>query len=138
MTPSLLGDAFAHHLWATERLIEECAALSADQLASRAPGTYGSIIETLRHLVSSDCWYLSFFRDGTGQIDEKANTTLDELRSLVGSNGSAWMEVLAGRSIRMRTLSNSTTVGKSTRRRVSAWRRSYTTAPITAARCARR
>jgi hypothetical protein len=25
MTTSLLSDAFAHHIWATERLIDECA-----------------------------------------------------------------------------------------------------------------
>ena len=33
MTTSLLGDAFAHHAWATERLIDACAALAPEQLA---------------------------------------------------------------------------------------------------------
>jgi hypothetical protein len=30
MTTALLSDAFAHHIWATERLIDECAALTPE------------------------------------------------------------------------------------------------------------
>jgi uncharacterized damage-inducible protein DinB len=54
MPTSLLIDAFAHHNWATQRVIDACAALTPEQLATPAPGTYGSIIDTLRHLVGAD------------------------------------------------------------------------------------
>jgi uncharacterized damage-inducible protein DinB len=57
MTTSLLGDAFSHHIWATERLIDECAGLTPEQLKTPTPGTYGSIIDTLPHLVQADSWY---------------------------------------------------------------------------------
>lgn len=60
---SLLDDAFAHHIWATERLIDACATLTREQLVTSTPGTYGPIMATLAHLVSSDGWYLSFFRE---------------------------------------------------------------------------
>ncbi len=93
---TLLDDAFAHHIWATERLIDECAALTPEQLRTPAPGTYGSIIETFRHLVSSDGWYLGFFRDQPVRIDEEADVSLAELRSAITTNGAAWMELLAG------------------------------------------
>ena len=96
MTSSLLTDAFAHHVWATERLIDACAALSAEQLRTPAPGTYGSVIDTLRHLVSSDGWYLSFFGDVPAPIDETADVTLAELRSAITTNGAAWMELISG------------------------------------------
>ncbi len=96
MTTSLLGDAFAHHIWATERLIDECAALTPAQLKTPAPGTYGSIIDTLRHLVASDCWYLSFFPGEHTAVDEEAEVSLAELRSATTSNGTAWLELLAG------------------------------------------
>ena len=103
MTTSLLGDAFAHHIWATERLIDACAALTPEQLRTPAPGTYGSIIDTFRHLVRSDSWYLSFFRDEpTAPIDEKAEMGLAELRSVMTRNGTAWMELLAGETRRRR------------------------------------
>jgi uncharacterized damage-inducible protein DinB len=97
MTTSLLSDALAHHIWATERLIDECASLTPEQLKTPAPGTYGSIIDTLRHLVSSDSWYLSFFRDQTAPIDEEAEVSLPELRSAITSNGTAWTELLVGK-----------------------------------------
>ena len=29
MTTSLLSDAFAHHFWATQRLVDECATLTS-------------------------------------------------------------------------------------------------------------
>jgi uncharacterized damage-inducible protein DinB len=96
MTTSLLGDAFAHHVWATERLIDECAALTPEQLRKPAPGTYGSILDTFRHLVSTDGWYLSFFRDQSAPIDEEAEVSLAELRSAITTNGRAWMELLTG------------------------------------------
>jgi uncharacterized damage-inducible protein DinB len=62
----LLDRFFGHHLWATQRLLEHCRGLSAEQLALTAPGTYGSIGATLDHLVSSDRSYLSRLR-GTGR-----------------------------------------------------------------------
>jgi len=40
-----LDDALAHHAWATIHLLDVCASLSDDQLATTVPGTYGSIIE---------------------------------------------------------------------------------------------
>ena len=55
----LLRRFFGHHLWATERLLVHCRALSPEQLALSAPGTYGPIGDTLDHLVSSDRSYLS-------------------------------------------------------------------------------
>ena len=94
MVASVLDDAFAHHIWASERLIDECTALTPEQLRTPIPGTYGSIIDTLRHLVRSDGWYLSFLREGIARPDEEA--TLGELRSAITGNGAAWMEVLAG------------------------------------------
>jgi uncharacterized damage-inducible protein DinB len=95
MTTSLLQDAFAHHIWATERIIDECQALTPEQLKTPFAGTFGSIIDTLRHLVASDGWYLSFFGDQATAIDEEAEIGLAELRSVIASNGTAWMEVLA-------------------------------------------
>jgi uncharacterized damage-inducible protein DinB len=95
MTASLLDDACAHHVWATEKLIDACAALTPEQLRTPAPGTYGSIIDTFRHLVSADGYYLSFFREQPAPIDEEAEVTLAELRSAITTNGAAWKVLLA-------------------------------------------
>ena len=93
---SLLDDAFAHHIWATERLIDACAGLTPDQLRVPAPGTYGPVMATLVHLVSSDGWYLSFFREQPAPINEESNVTLADLRAAITANGAAWHDLLAG------------------------------------------
>jgi uncharacterized damage-inducible protein DinB len=97
MTKSLLHDSMAHHIWATERLIDFCAVLTPEQLRAPVPGTYGPIIATFAHMVSSDGWYLNFFRDWTNAIEEEnTDVTLAELRSAITATGAAWMEILAG------------------------------------------
>jgi uncharacterized damage-inducible protein DinB len=94
---SLLGDAFAHHAWATHRLIDKCAALTPEQLGTAVPGTYGSIIATLHHLVESDRWYLRFFPAGKqfAEIEERPTLDLTQLRAEMQRNAAAWTEVLA-------------------------------------------
>jgi uncharacterized damage-inducible protein DinB len=96
MPASLLADGFAHHVWATERLLDACAGLTPKQIGRGAPGTYGSVAETLRHLVATDVWYLTFFPvEQPPPLDEKAETSLPDLRSAMTRNGSLWTAVLA-------------------------------------------
>ena len=93
---SMLTDAFAHHAWATERLIEACANLSDEQLSTTVVGTRGPIIETLQHLVHSDHWYLSFFTERPSLTDDEVDAmSLAELRSLVVVNAAKWLVVVA-------------------------------------------
>jgi uncharacterized damage-inducible protein DinB len=58
MAESLLRDAFDHHVWASLRLMDVCLDLSPEQLQTSVPGTYGSIVDTMRHLVAADVSYL--------------------------------------------------------------------------------
>jgi len=96
MTRHPFDDAFRHNVWATVRLIDVCAALTPEQLAAPTPGTYGSIHETLRHIVGSDGWYLSFFRDeGVVRFDGDFLPALSDLRAGTVSNAALWLEVLA-------------------------------------------
>lgn len=97
MTTSILHDAFAHHVWATVRLIETCEGLTEEQLGTPVPGTYGSIIDTLRHLVTADSAYLwALSRWEIDPIDEEAEWSLAELRSVMTANGPAWAKAVAG------------------------------------------
>jgi len=93
---SLYHDGFAHHIWATERVLDACAALRPEQLRTPVPGTYGPIIATLHHLIGTDAWYLTFFGDHPNTIDEDSRLTLDELRAINATNGAAWMALLDG------------------------------------------
>ena len=71
MSTSLLEAAFAHHVWATTRLIDACLDLSADELETTVPGTRGPMLETLRHIVLSDAFDLFVLTgDRAFDIDE--------------------------------------------------------------------
>src|SRR5260370_14870989 len=61
---AVLRRAFGHHSWATNELPTQCLGLSPEQLALSAPGTYGPILETFDHMVSSDRSYLSRLQGG--------------------------------------------------------------------------
>ncbi len=52
-----LLELYRHKTWATIRLIEHCQGLDDEDLDATTPGTYGTIRETLRHLVDSDEGY---------------------------------------------------------------------------------
>ena len=99
MTSSPLRDAFAHHVWATLRVIDACAALTPEQLETSVPGTFGSIIGTLRHTVGADSWYL--FRTGgerTTPIPDGDEERLDlpALRAAMEAHAAIWPTVVAG------------------------------------------
>ena len=90
MSGGLLSDAFGHHVWATLTLIDVCAALDAQQLETGVPGTYGSILDTQRHLVAADSWYL-FVTSGAGTpIGDEEHLGLPELRAAMERHGAGW------------------------------------------------
>ena len=94
MSARVLQDAFGHHVWATLGLMDVCLELSAEQLETSVPGTYGSILDTMRHLVGGDASYLFAMTGGTiGHIDEHA-MGLSELRVVMDGHRAAWMALL--------------------------------------------
>ena len=48
---------FRHKTWATLRMIEYCQGLEDEHLDATIPGTYGTIRETLRHIVDAEEGY---------------------------------------------------------------------------------
>ena len=95
MPAALLTDAFGHHVWATVRVLDACAALDEEQLSTSVPGTYGSILDTLRHLVGADVFYLEVLSGRKQPFDEPARD-IPILRAVIEANGPAWQEVIGG------------------------------------------
>lgn len=54
-------DLSRHHQWATDTLLAFCQSQDEAILLTLVPGTYGSILDTLRHLVDSDASYIRRF-----------------------------------------------------------------------------
>jgi uncharacterized damage-inducible protein DinB len=98
MPRSPLEDAFGHHVWATLRLMDACMPLTDDQMATAVPGTYGSILDTMRHIVGADASYLFVLGGGQAEpIDEEA-MDLASLRATMATYGDAWSSVIAHRT----------------------------------------
>ena len=95
MNGALFEDGFAHHVWATTRLIDACLALNTKQLATTVPGTYGSIIETMRHLVEGDSDYLSIMTGDRTHLIDTEQMDLPELRVAMENDGVLWSGLLA-------------------------------------------
>ena len=95
MTTSLLADAFGHHVWAMVRLIDACLALGQSQLDTEVPGTFGSIMATMRHTVGADVSYLFALTEGrTSEIDEEG-MGLTALRAAMEAARDDWAALLA-------------------------------------------
>jgi uncharacterized damage-inducible protein DinB len=91
---SQLHRILAYNSWATETLIEFCAA-TPGCLSLTAGGTLGPIERALTHLVSSEQFYL---RDLTGEdppiwIESKI-VSLEELAARTAENASRWIAYL--------------------------------------------
>jgi uncharacterized damage-inducible protein DinB len=63
-----LVELFRHKTWATLLLIEVWQALHEEMLDATTPGTYGTIRDTLRHMVGSDESYLATV---TGELPDR-------------------------------------------------------------------
>jgi len=94
MSPSLLDEAFAHHVWATLRLIDTCLSLTPEQLKAAVPGTYGSILETTRHLVEADTYYLAHLTSDPAREIDSGAMGLRELRAEIEADERTWTELL--------------------------------------------
>ncbi len=97
MTRAVLEDAFAHNVWATLRLIDACSELSPEQLQTSVPGTYGSILDTMRHTVGGDAGYLFVLSGERVPEIEEEQMGLPELRAVMERNAAEWPRVLAER-----------------------------------------
>lgn len=89
-----LTTLFSHNLWANLRLLERCAALTDEQLGTSLIGTYGSIRETLEHMVTAERSY--FLRVSTGEpyrypVDAPP-LTMAEMREWLEASGRGFIE----------------------------------------------
>jgi uncharacterized damage-inducible protein DinB len=95
MTAPVLADAFGHHVWATIRVLDACAGLDEAQLTTTVPGTYGSIIDTLRHIVDGDVFYLNVLRGGEPEPFDKAQSDIPTMHAVMEAHDSAWQDLIA-------------------------------------------
>ncbi|MBX6342438.1 MAG: DinB family protein [Thermomicrobiaceae bacterium] len=91
-----LREMFRYHVWATRTLIDHCAELPVELLDQTAPAAYGTVIDTLVHLLSADQRYLEVL---TGEqveprIREGMRPPLADLRARLDAQAERWEAVL--------------------------------------------
>lgn len=93
-----LHDLVRHNSWATAQVLETCQGLDEPTLNATVPGTYGTVIVTLRHYIDSEMSYL--FRlaapwpERPWQAHEPVGLAV--LAERAAMLASAWEQVLAG------------------------------------------
>ncbi len=91
----LLLDAFRHSDWAKKKLIDACVSISPEELRRPMPGTVGSILATLNHLVITDANYIARLDDGPpAWLEEEAANDLSKLLTLAEETSDRWQRFL--------------------------------------------
>lgn len=89
-----LTTLFRHNLWANERILERCAGLTDEQLDATIIGTFGSIRDTLRHIITAERSYFSRISTGLPyrRPEDAPPLTLAEITESVRTSGSGLIE----------------------------------------------
>ena len=89
-----LTTLFSHNLWANLHLLDRCAALSSEQFDAAISGAYGSIRDTLQHIVMAERLYFSLISTGQrpGRPKDAPSLTLTEMVESVRATGAGLIE----------------------------------------------
>ena len=97
-----LPDFFKYNLWANLRLLDACTQLSDAQLDATMIGTFGSVRETLMHLLGGEEGYVRHFTGTSPTPRLKDFTTfpgLDELRRRAELSGKELITIVEQRNL---------------------------------------
>jgi uncharacterized damage-inducible protein DinB len=97
LSASLAAELFRYHAWANRRLIDFCAALDPAQLSIGSPTAYGTIRDTLTHLVRAERSFLHCIDGGwvDAPIEEGSPPSMPELGERVSRTGAALADAAA-------------------------------------------
>jgi uncharacterized protein len=94
---SPLAEPLRHNAWATLRLLEAGRALTLEQLAATVPGTFGSVLATLQHIIRSESFY-QFLLSGrwpAWRWPEDQSPDLDTLERAAQESAAFWETFLS-------------------------------------------
>jgi uncharacterized damage-inducible protein DinB len=91
-----LIELILYNNWANAKVLAACQELTSDQLAATAPGTYGSIRDTLRHIIRAEADYIGRM---TGQRPQPSfewadKPPLADIATFAGQVGEALLDTV--------------------------------------------
>lgn len=98
---TILQDIIEHHIWANDILLTFCETLTPEQLALTAPGTFGTVEETIVHVAANEEGYLRELAGvGVGGpmqatiFDGEVPRELAVVRPVLAKTAEAWRRVV--------------------------------------------
>lgn len=91
---NILETIFSHHLWANLVIFDLCCELTDEQLDAKIPGVYGTIRETLNHIMRAENSYYSRIKTGgpSNQPDNTLDLPIREMRNKITKTGKGLIE----------------------------------------------
>src|SRR5579884_2719803 len=84
----IVGAIFRHNQWANDQIFAACEGLSDAQLDATVPGTYGTIRDTLDHMVRAEEGYVSRLAgEGPPASVDAASSDLAAMRERMRRSG---------------------------------------------------
>lgn len=91
-----LIDLFRHNAWASRRLLAVCTPLTSEQWNTTVAGTYGTILETMRHYLSAEAGYLRRLSGEQPSWDiEALSATPADFAGRIDELDARWMRFLS-------------------------------------------
>ncbi len=93
-----LHDLARHNAWATSQVLNYCRGLDEPTLDATVPGTYGTILETLRHIIDAEASYLFRLTGAWSAHPWRGDDAvgLDVLAERAAVLATTWEQFLAG------------------------------------------
>lgn len=94
----LLLDSVRHNNWATRRLVAFCRdlGLAEERLTTADVGTFGGVLATLNHVITSDASYLrALLGKAPAWLEDNGATDLESLARRAEETEKLWEELLA-------------------------------------------
>jgi uncharacterized damage-inducible protein DinB len=93
---SILVELIRYNNWANAQVIAVCQNLSAAQLAASAPGTYGTIRATLKHIIWAEADYVGRLTGDSPQpsFGWEDQTALTDLAAYAGQVAAALLDAI--------------------------------------------
>ena len=90
-----LAALYQHNLWANLLSLEACSKLTDVQMDATAPGTYGTIRDTWKHIAGAEGRYVNLLRGEPrgASLEHEPFPGFDKLRALLTQSGQALVEI---------------------------------------------
>jgi uncharacterized damage-inducible protein DinB len=96
LSESTFMEFILYNNWANQQVLQACQNLSEDQLATMIPGAYGTIRDTLQHIIQGEAFYVGLLTGNRPQppFQWEARPGLAEMRDYATQVGNALVDAI--------------------------------------------